>query len=287
MIKINRRWGKDAFFKKEGHKTQLKKEVILTLLGALCTLLVLFNFGGTQSSKLKIDPPETTSEAKVYVDFDKIEIKVKNKMDEKNKPKKLRSNKKIGSLFSKMKVFERSFLSEIPDGAEVDAKLNLSVLPQTLVSAHLISSLTVDGEVVLPKNTEVFGMSQEIDSRMSIEFIKAVLPTGEKHKIKAFAHERKDTSFGLKGSQVGPRTITALASTGLYFVSGLSEGLIERQMTENQVSIKASMKNGLLNGASKASMEQSRQILSDLKNKQSVLRVKKGKKFKLIFYSME
>ena len=281
------RWGKGLFFKKEGHKTQLKKEIVFTILGAASCLLVLFNFGGVDNGGQKVPVPEYEGRAEVYVDFDKIEVKVADEIKKSKIPKQRTRAVVTTNKFSKMKIFERNFLGDLPEGTEAEARLKTDILPQTLVQAYLYKPLKVDGELILPKDTKVFGLSSEASGRMSVEFSKAVLPSGEKYKIKAFAHERKRGAFGLKGSQVGPRTVTALASTGLYFISGFSEGLIDRQMTENQVSMKGTLKNGLLNGASTASLEQSRQILSDLKNKQSVLRVSRGKKFKLVFYSTE
>lgn len=287
-FKYKDRWGLGPFFKKEGHKTQLKKEVVFTALGALSCLLVLFNFGGgSVEVKKTIDTRDTHDQASVFVDFDKIEIKVINDLKKSKKKLKSKPYQKKPLFFTKAKVYERNFLENLTDGTEGLARLKLDLLPQTVAQAILIKPLIIDGEEILPKGTKFYGVSKELSGRMSIEFTKARLPTGEKYKIKAFAHERKKGAFGLKGSQVGPRTVSALASTGLHFIGGLSEGMIERQMTEAQVSIKGNLRNGLLHGASKASMEQSRQVLSDLKNRQSVLRVKKGKKFKIIFYDME
>jgi type IV secretory pathway VirB10-like protein len=192
--------------------------------------------------------------------------------------------------FEPMRVFTRNSIGEIPEGSKVRAKLLSTVLPSTLVSAVLTDNLMIDGDKVIPKGSKVFGVSSEMNGRMKVVFKKVILPSREKFEIKAMAHRRRNGSMGLKGSKVGPNTLKALASTGMYFISGLSEGLIERQVSGvngERVTMKAILKNGLMHGASKASIEQSRQILAGLKNRQSVLKVSKGRVFSLVFYNLE
>ncbi len=295
-------WGKGVFFKVDGYKTVLKGKAFLFISGAICCLSLLFSF--SKSNKIlnpEIDPrsPKLSSVIKFKDDFNFIKIRslydeeklreqeLQDQKDRSLKSKKIENRKRnLSETFSPIKIYSRNVIKDIPEGSIAKVKLRNTVLPDTMAEAVLIKNLKINGEMLIPKGTRFFGVSKEENQRLVIHFKKMILPTGEKFKFQGYSHRSKDNSYGLKSTVIGPRALSALASTGLYFVSGFSEGQLDR-MKSGQHAPKSSFKNGVYMGASKASLEQSRQILSNLKDRQRILKVSKGRRFNLVFSNEE
>ncbi|MBT4792623.1 MAG: hypothetical protein HON90_13705, partial [Halobacteriovoraceae bacterium] len=120
------------------------------------------------------------------------------------------------------------------------------------------------GKNKLPKDSMLLGSVKYSGrgEKVYINFVKAILPTGQEMEISAVALNPKDYSTGILGEHHGTRGIRIATTLGLSMVSGMTEVLTEKQaLGENgTVTPKANMKNAFYHGVSKVSeMEASRQ----------------------------
>ena len=111
------------------------------------------------------------------------------------------------------------------------------------------------GSTELPKGTLLLGRVNYTGKgeKVFIQFNQAIFPEGKTIKIAAIALDPKDYSTGLSGeiqSQAKSRTLSTL---GLNALSAIGNVMIEKEsLGLYQVEAKASAKNALLAGASKA-----------------------------------
>ena len=73
------------------------------------------------------------------------------------------------------------------------------------------------------------------------------------------------------------------ASVGLNFVSGVSQGLQEKEAMGQQVVNKSNMKNALLNGASTSVLEMANESMSEYKGKLPPIQVPAETEFWIVF----
>lgn len=151
------------------------------------------------------------------------------------------------------------------------------------VKAKLVEPLSVGGEILLEAGSVLLGTGQSSEERLFIRFDKALFADGALEKIQAEAADLSDKIPGLKGSRVGHRTARLAGSVGLNFVSGLTDGLQEKKVSGGTVINEASVKNALLNGSSRAALDQSRDMMASLKNDPVVIEVPEGTSFFVLF----
>jgi len=112
-----------------------------------------------------------------------------------------------------------------------------------------------DGSAELPRGTLLLGKvnSQGKDEKVFIDFHEAILPEGKSIKLTAIALDPKDYSTGLSGeiqSEAKNRTLSVMGLSALSVAGGV---LTEKEsMGQYSVEAKASAKNALLAGVSKA-----------------------------------
>lgn len=163
----------------------------------------------------------------------------------------------------------------IPPGASAKAKL-LTGGSNGSVRAELTESLQVNGEIVLAPGGVLVGTGSSTEDRLFIRFNQLIFKDGTFQTVQAQAFDPDDKLAGLKGSLLGNRAWKLAGSIGLNFVGGLSEGLQETEAKNGAAYKTPSLKNGLLNGASRAAIEASHDEMSQLRNMPPVIRVDAG-----------
>jgi len=163
-------------------------------------------------------------------------------------------------------------LSSIPPGAFFKAKLS-SGASNGLVKAEVIEGLAINSEMLIPEGSSLVGQGTSSEERLFIQFNQVVFKDGTFSNFNAVACDNDDQMVGLKGSLVGNRIGRVAGGVGLGFLGGFSSGLQEPQ---GYGSPKPSMKNAILNGTATTALEESRKMLSDLKNRMPIMEVKAG-----------
>lgn len=192
-------------------------------------------------------------------------------------------------LVKKPKVFMRSGGTKLPGPSVILRPGANEILPGTVVKARLQTSATdgpvkailiedvlVNGEVRIPSGSVLIGFGQSLDSRVAIQFSKAIVQDNDVLKIGAVALDFEDQLVGLQASKLGAEAIHLGASIGLNFVGGMAEGLKDRTGVNGASVDQATMKNALLSGASKASLEEAKSLMESTKNKKMSLMVESG-----------
>lgn len=164
----------------------------------------------------------------------------------------------------------------IPPGTIVEARL-VSGASNGPVKAMLTDAIYVNGDPVVEEGTVLLGTGASTEERLFVRFSKLVFRDGRVERITAEAADQSDKIAGLKGSKIGNRTLRLAGSIGLNFVSGASEVLQDQRTNPMGMPMKeTSLKNALLNGTEKASVEEASDILSGLKDAKPIIEVPAG-----------
>ncbi|MEI8025264.1 MAG: TrbI/VirB10 family protein [Pseudomonadota bacterium] len=151
------------------------------------------------------------------------------------------------------------------------------------VKAILTDGLVVNGEELIEPEAVLLGTGQSSEERLFIRFDKVVFKDGSMAAIQADAADSSDKTPGLKGSKAGQYALRLGGSIGLNFISGLSEGLQEKEVQGPAVVNKSTVRNAMLNGTNRAALDQSREMMSSLKNEKPVIEVPEGTSFYVLF----
>lgn len=184
--------------------------------------------------------------------------------------------------YAGVQSISRPKAARIPPGSIVRAVLTTGA-SNGPVRAELKESLRIHGETVLPEGAVLVGSGQSTEDRLFIRFSQVVFPDGSFEPIQGQAADSEDQIVGLKGSKVGHYAVKLGAAVGLNFVSGMAEGLQEKEAVGQQVVNKADTRNALLNGASRASLELANETMSGLKNQTPVIEVNAGTEILVLF----
>jgi hypothetical protein len=186
----------------------------------------------------------------------------------------------IQKNYRPMKISVVSFVgnAQIPPGAEVKARL-LSGATNGLIKARLTEPLKVDGVSVLDAGTVVIGEGRSSELRLFVNFNRAVFKDGKFIRISAQAYDLSDQILGLKGSRVGDYTMKLAASSGLYFLSGMAQGMRKQETLYPGQVVRPSVGDAALSGVSTAAGEQAKQYLEEMKNRAPIIEVKAGTEF--------
>jgi hypothetical protein len=173
-------------------------------------------------------------------------------------------------------------LMKIPPGTMVKARL-VSGASNGPVRAEIGEGLTWNGEPLLPAGTILLGTGSSTEDRLNIQFTQMVFPDGSFQTGQAVACDDSDKIPGLKGSKLGHYALKLGAGIALDFAGGLSQGLQTQQSGFGVAYAKPTLKNALLNGAATASLDQSKQIMSNLQNQVPVIEVPEGTVIYVLF----
>ena len=133
----------------------------------------------------------------------------------------------------------------------------------------------------LPKNTILFGniTYPNHGKKVFMRFTKALLPDGKEAVFQAQALNTKDYSPGLEGKFHSGATSRIAATLGLTMVSAFTDTLTEKQVSgsEGVVTPKATVKNALYQGISKASAAEAPRQAEELSKVQAYVTVPAGR----------
>ena len=177
--------------------------------------------------------------------------------------------------FSGPQLVSRPRNVPIPPGSMVEATL-ISGASDGPVKAEIKEPLIVAGETLLDAGTVLMGSGQSGDDRLTIHFRKAIFRDGSVAKIDAQAADGSDKIPGIKGSRVGYRALKLGAGVGLNFAAGLSQGLQSTQGQGGAVVTPPSMRNALLNGAARATLDEGQEMMNEYRNEHPVITVSAG-----------
>lgn len=110
-----------------------------------------------------------------------------------------------------------------------------------------------------------------------------VFQDGTFQNIEAEAFDDIDQMLGLKGEKLKNEGLKLGTAIGLNFAGGLSEALQDPDVQGGVEIKKPSLKNAMLNGAATASLDQSREMMSDFKNRHVNVTVPAGKTLIITF----
>lgn len=195
------------------------------------------------------------------------------------------SNKKI--QYKAPQVIERkgtdSFTSNLPIGSNLIGKLLTAV--DTRESEQLYKVLLPYGGKGkhgegIPKNSILFGTINYPNKgrKVFMQFSKALLPDGKEVELKAQALSAKDYSPGLVGKLHSGAVARVASTLGLTMVSAFTDTLTEKQVlsAEGAVTPKATAKNALYQGISKASEVEAQRQAAELGNVQEYVTIPAG-----------
>lgn len=184
--------------------------------------------------------------------------------------------------YAGVQSISRPKAARIPPGSVVRAVLTTGA-SNGPVRAELKEGLRIQGETLLPEGSALIGSGQSTEDRLYIRFGQVVYRDGSFETIHAQAADTEDQIVGLKGSKVGRYAMKLGAAVGLNFVSGMAEGLQQKEAVGQQVVNKADARNAFLNGASRASLELANETMSGLKNQTPVIEVKAETEILVLF----
>lgn len=273
------RWGAGRFlYRQDGRKLTLKGKTLLGILAAfflVSSALVLIRgptrmdvrspivFNGVVSNVSTVEVPKAAERA--IPD-----------------PKARQSFQGVTKHYSGMEVVGRPAIGEIPPGTVVKAKLS-SQASNGLVKATLTEALVVNGDAIADSGTVIMGSGSSTEERLLVDFKKLVMKDGSAQKIRAQACNLDDQSIGLRGNKVGKYATMLAAGIALDVAGGVAEGLQESDVQGGVAVKKADLKNAVLNGAAKASLDQSKDIIEKWKQQKTIIQVDQGTDICVIF----
>ena len=273
-----KRWGISNFYRQDGKKLTLQGKLIGWILGVgflVTSAFILINgpthmelkypivFNGTVSNVATIEVPPAAEP--------NLDPKARNK-----------GTGQSVQHFSGLEVVSRPRLGKIPPGTSVNAKFTAGA-SNGLVRAVLTETLSANGDGIADTGTVLIGNGNSTEERLMVQFNKMVFRDGTVQNIKAQACDKEDQMIGIKGSKVSKYATMLAAGIGLNFAGGLADGLQETEV-QNGVAVKKSdLRNAALNGAAKASIETSKEILEKWKQQKTVIEVKEGTEICVIF----
>ena len=270
-------WGNNPFFFKDGGKWTLKKKRVAVATGIV--------FGALMIPQLFVEDPSLTQvTSKPGLNADPTVAAQTTPIESYNPAEKLTKTASANVIrkFTAPQVVARPRNVAIPPGAMVNATL-VSGASNGLVRAELTDSLVQSGESLLEEGTVLVGQGSSTEERLFVSFAQAVFRDGSIANIEAQACDRSDKIVGLKGSKLGNKLANIIGSIGLGFVGGFSEGLQETQGQQGVAVRTPSLKNALLNGTATTALEQSKNLMSDLKEQRPVIEVQANEPICVIF----
>jgi hypothetical protein len=170
----------------------------------------------------------------------------------------------------------------IPVGTSAIAEL-ASGASNGPVKAKLLQNITIGSDTLVEAGATLFGRGDSSEERLFIGFQKIILPDGTVIKIRAHACDSSDQIVGLKGSKISDKTFQIAGGIGLGFIGGLSEGL-ENSKNVGGIEIHDnSLRDAALNGAARASLEESKELLNAAKQKKTIIEVPNKTSFVVLF----
>lgn len=276
-----RRWGlSNILYRKEGRKISINAKITAWTLG-------VFVMAGSAYSVLAefFKPPSSESDGPIGFNEQvgsQEKVQVPRGNSETDKPRANNSRPKTVVQYSGLQILQRPNFGKIPPGTMIKAKF-ITGASNGPLKAELLEPLSVNGEEIAAEGSILVGNGSSGDDRLTVQFTKLVFKDGKSQTIQAQACDISDQTVGVKGKKVSKYAVLLATGAGLNFLGGVAEGLQETQTQNGTTTKKSDLKNAALNGASKAALDQSQEVLSELRNKKSIVQVDSGKEFYILF----
>lgn len=275
---FSNRWTlKNFMYLKEGSKNRLNTKS-LKIISILLSVVVLIFQLFSSTSPIEIKDAESFSVPMSEVAGSINEPPVYNE-GYSNAEKNHQGKNSKPLIVEKIRSISFSKTDKVPTGTEISALLS-SGGSNGAVKATLSEPLSVDGETVAERGSVLYGRGNSSEERLYIVFSKLIKKDKTEIKIKAQAFDSKDRIIGLKGSKVGDYAFKIAASSGLFFLGGVAEGLQAPMNT--MMPQRKSMRDSALQGVAQATVEQGREIMNNMNNK-AVIEVKHSTPITVIF----
>lgn len=173
-------------------------------------------------------------------------------------------------------------LSKIPPGSMLSATL-VSGASNGLVRAEVKDALMVNGESLIPQGAFLLGTGTSTEERLFIGFNNVIFRDGSFAQIQAQACDQGDKIVGLKGSKIGGKALQIAGSLGLNFVAGFSQGLQQSHGEWGATVKDPTIGNALLQGTSQTAVEESKNLMQELKDRVPIIEVAAGTDICVIF----
>jgi len=144
--------------------------------------------------------------------------------------------------------------------------------------------------VLLPQGGESAGVEIERGSvlvgqfsysgsgdKVFINFHRLDTSSGQVRKLVAQALDSKDYSVGVRGEVQSDNTIKLASQIGLSMFAGMADALTEKESMGFSQSVKPTMKNGLLQGVSRAAQDQAGRASGEIQSMKDYVVLQEGK----------
>ncbi len=271
-------WGVNLLFFKDGGKLTVRKKSLVTLAVLFVLLVSVVQTSDPNANVLpvgesSISAPSDLSTQKSF------ELAAANN-ETALSPKK--SNAKGVKYTGPQLLMRPRELKLIPPGSMTKAQL-LSGASNGLVRAEVKEALTVDGVTFIEEGSTLLGTGSSTDERLYVAFNQVIFKDGTFGQIQAQACDQSDKIVGLKGSKVGTKALNVSGSIGLGFIGGMAEGLQDTQGQQGVAVRPPTVRNALLNATATTAIQQSQDLMSDLKNRKPIIEVSAGTEVCIIF----
>lgn len=277
---VSRQWGRNPFLFLDGKKRSIHRRTLkFTLLGASAVLILIqCLFGGEIRSVSKPNPIGLASSSPVESAVHLPTVDAASARP----PQRSGTVAKSHSYSGPQVILRPRHLKAIPAGTMADAVL-VTGASNGMVRARLTTAVSVGGHTEIDPGSMLFGTGTSSEDRLFVQFNQVTFSDGTVGEISAQACDAEDRIVGLKGATVGTKAVNIGGSIGLGLVGGLAEGLQETR-GEHGVAVRPpTLENGLLNAVSRTALEQSQNLMSDLKGRKPVIEVSAGERICVIW----
>jgi hypothetical protein len=269
------RWGIKRFlYRQDGKKLVLERKYVLS---AVLGTFVISSFIAITKGPIEVQNKSPIEFNGVATPVQTFEVPVARVDD-------LSRRRNSGGVvrYGGLQVVKRPGLGKIPPGTMGKAKL-LGGASNGAVSAVLLDSVVVNGETLVESGTKLFGVGSSNVDRLNISFSKFIFKDGTVQDVKALACDGEDRTVGIRGSKTSRYMSGLAAGAGLNFVAGMAEGLQSTEVQGGVAYKRNTIGNAALQGAAKASIEQSKEMIQDWKEQKKIIQVKDGTVICLLF----
>ncbi len=270
------RWGLGSLiYKTEGKKRSLNTKLIIFLLGIFVILSTTYSL-----ISAFFDPAQIGNETiglKTILNGQSQNDELVQ-LDSKNTTtkRKVTSSK----YFAGAQIINRQNKVKIPGGTLVKAQV-LTQSPQGHIRAVLSEPVIIQGEEIISSGSTISGVGLSNDDRLHVRFNKMLDKSGKTYTIEALACDESDQALGIKGKKSTRAAWLMATSTGLSVLSQVSQGINSYSTPEE--TLEEQLKKRAVGEASKNTLEQSQNYLSDFKNQKTTIQVDSGTAIYILF----
>lgn len=284
---IKNQWARGLFYRNDGKKkTFLSNHFLGVCLGGFFVMAITLLLQETPTESKPIQ--KTTWASPSDIQAERVEniptvVAAEKRTNENHAPRtNVNRNRQTAIKLGGPQLVSRPRLGKIPPGSMLKATL-LTGGSNGPVRAEVTEGLIVNGETLIEEGTILLGSGQSGEDRLSIRFSQMLFKDGAFDSIDAQACDDTDKIAGIKGSKVGGQALKLGMGIGLNFAGGATTALQDPQGQGGVEIRRPTLKNALLNGAATAALDQSREVMSDTRNKAPVIEVPAGTSIYVLF----